>query len=104
MDTETFKNNLKSMCEIINLSPARQNQLYFRIAANISEKTLTLVPTLEFFDISKTMWHSDARQKEAEFHVGLAAGCFEAWLEDNNISYSKEEKFLEDNFITFRIE
>ncbi len=102
--TETlFKSRLQEMLEIINLSPARQSQIYFDIIVSRSNQSITINPTTKYFDSSKTKFADEPRLREAEFHVGLAVGCFEMWLNENNIDYERLDVFTPEEFITLRI-
>lgn len=98
-----FKSKLKEMLSIINMSPARQNQIYFDINVSLSNKFITVNPTTKYFDSTKSKFVDDLRFREAEFHTGLAIGCLEVWLKENNISYERNDIFKTDEFITIRI-
>lgn len=98
-----FKSKLEEMLSIINLSPARQSQIYFDIIVSMSNTSITLIPTTKYFDGTKSKFVDDLRLREAEFHTGLAIGCFEAWLKENNISYERNDIFKTDEFVTIRM-
>lgn len=99
-----FNSKLEEMLSIINLSPARQSQIYFDIIVSLSNKSITLNPTVKYFDASRSRFANDLRLREAEFHTGLAVGCFETWLNENSISYERQDIFSTDEFITVRIQ
>jgi hypothetical protein len=98
-----FKSKLEEMLSIINMSPARQSQIYFDITVSMSNTSITLIPTTKYFDSTKSKFIDDLRYREAEFHTGLAIGCLEAWLKENNISYERNDIFKTDEFITIRM-
>lgn len=99
-----FKSKLEEMLSIINMSPARQSQIYFDINVSLSNKSITVNPTTKYFDSSRSKFISNIKLWEAEFHTGLAVGCFETWLKENNISYERQDIFNTDEFITIRIQ
>ena len=103
MTEPLFKTKLHEMLRIINLSPARQSQIYFDIIVSLSKQSITLIPTTKYFDSSKSKFISELRQWEAQLHTGLAVGGLEVWLKENNISYEREDIFKTDEFITVRI-
>ena len=98
-----FKSKLEEMLSIINMSPARQSQIYFDIVVSIHNTSVTLIPTTKYFDSTRSKFVDDLRFREAEFHTGLAIGCFEVWLKENNISYERNDIFKTDEFITIRM-
>jgi hypothetical protein len=103
MTEPLFKTKLHEMLRIINLSPARQSQIYFDIIVSLSKQSITLIPTTKYFDSSKSKFIEDLRLRESEFHIGLAVGGLEVWLKENNISYEREDIFKTDEFITVRM-
>ena len=98
-----FKSKLEEMLSIINMSPARQSQIYFDIVVSIHNTSVTLIPTTKYFDSTRSKFVDNLRFREAEFHVGLAIGCFEVWLKENNISYERNDIFKTDEYITIRM-
>ena len=85
MDTETFKSKYQSMVDILLLAPARQAQTYYNIIVDTASKSITINPTLEYFLTDRTGAAGEKRLQalmtEAEFHIGLAVGCLENWLD-----------------------
>jgi hypothetical protein len=98
-----FKSKLEEMLSIINMSPARQSQIYFDIIVSIPNTSITLNPTTKYFDSTRSKYIENLRLRESEFHIGLSIGCFEAWLKENNISYQRNDIFKTDEFITIRM-
>jgi hypothetical protein len=92
---------IDDLIKVIELSPARQSQTFYRVDISKNNNTVTIIlePTLDFF-LKQRTGESDPYQlyTSALFHAGLTIGCIETWCKKNNKIYNINENILPFEF------
>ncbi len=80
----------EQIAEIIHHSPARQNQVCYRvkIQPRLGGVNCRFTPTIDHFDQGRTAFTDpDLLYSSALFHTGLTVGLLEHWLQAQGLTY-----------------
>lgn len=90
--------DLEQISRIIQLSPARQNQVCYRarITSHAQGADIVFYPTLDFFDQGRTVAQANqAIYRSMLFHVGMTVASLETWAQQQGYSVTVKDSINE---------
>lgn len=92
------------IAELIHHTPARQNQVCYRVKIRATQGGLNcrFTPTIDHFDQDRTAFTDpDLLYSSAVFHTGLAVGLLEHWLRQQGRTYRVNRQIADRSVTVF---